>query len=823
MRSNLPLHLTRFIGRRREISEIKQQLTQSRLLTITGPGGCGKTRLAAVVTAQVQNEYEDGCSWVDLATVSEETLVAQTIAKAIDSKEQPGRSIKEMLTDSLQGKRLLVLDNCEHLIAVCAQLVNDFLRACPDLTILLTSREHIAIAGEWVFPVPALSIPTYDVFAEGASSAGNSFKAYQALYQYEAVQLFVDRAVAIVPGFTLERDNARAIVDICNRLDGMPLAIELAAARVNVLTASQIASHLDNRFALLKSGQRAGVDLRHQTLQAAISWSYDSLGKPEQLLLQRLSVFAGGCSLNTVEMVCTYTKEEQKHLLSTISSLVNKSLVVADTVRSNSARYSLLETIRQYGQEKLKKSGEWSSIHNRHLYCFLQLTEETEPKLTGEYQQLWLNWLENERANIQTALAWSLQNGQVEAGLRIAIAIYPFWTIRDHVEEGLNWFDRLIAKAGEELRIDVLANAVFYAMTMAGFRRNREAQFKYGDLVADLMERIDAEDKEALRWVLSAFALRARLAGDHYRAFGFAKQTIQIARELEDTYQLSMNLSLWSIAAMSLGELGEARTMLDEAIPLLREMKNSYRTAMALNFSGDLSRCEQNYLQARTNYEESISLLQEIHANRDLASVYHNLGHACLHLDDLEKATALFQDSMILHQEQGNEAGMTECLLGFAALAIVSELPGAGARLLATAANIGGGKITGEWASTSMTYEYYLDLAQTNLSAPVFQKEQAAGKRLSLNEAVALAEEVVMRTTSSRQTHEKLDQLTPREREVAIMIAKGKTNEEIADGLVLSKRTVEKHIAHIRSKLGVTERTKIVRWVIESGPSDLRS
>jgi non-specific serine/threonine protein kinase len=216
-------------------------------------------------------------------------------------------------------------------------------------------------------------------------------------------------------------------------------------------------------------------------------------------------------------------------------------------------------------------------------------------------------------------------------------------------------------------------------------------------------------------------------------------------------------------------------------------------------------------------------LLQEIHANRDLASVYHNLGHACLHLDDLEKATALFQDSMILHQEQGNEAGMTECLLGFAALAIVSELPGAGARLLATAANIGGGKITGEWASTSMTYEYYLDLAQTNLSAPVFQKEQAAGKRLSLNEAVALAEEVVMRTTSSRQTHEKLDQLTPREREVAIMIAKGKTNEEIADGLVLSKRTVEKHIAHIRSKLGVTERTKIVRWVIESGPSDLRS
>lgn len=824
MRTNLPVQLTRFIGRVQEIDEINRLLTEARLLTLTGPGGCGKTRLAVAIATQVKDDYVGDIAWVDLASISDESLISQAVAKALNVKEQPGRSVWETLVDFLSEKRiLLIMDNCEHLIAACARLASSLLSACPELQMLSTSREPLAIAGENVYPVPALSLPPMEMVARNYLSGTITLDALKALTKYEAVALYLDRAEAIVPGFNLTSENVQSIADICLRLDGMPLAIELAAAWVNVLTTQQIAERLDNRFTLLKSDQRSVVDNRHQTLRATIDWSYDLLTGPERLLLQRLSVFAGGCSLYTANFVCAHTDQEQKHLLSMISSLVKKSMVLAETVRSSKARYSLLETIRQYGQNKLKDSGEWSTIHDRHLQCFLQLTEETEPKLNGDYQQLWLNWLENENANIQAALGWSLQNGQVEAGLRIAIAIYPLWTIRDHVEEGLNWLKQFLARVDDRIPVAVHANAIFYAMTMAGFRRNREAQLAYGRQAEDLANKVEAENKEALRWILAALALSARLAGDHYKAFGYAKQIIQIARELEDTYQLSLNLSLWSIAAMSLGEFGEARTMLDEAIPLLRSLKNSYRTAMALNFSGDLFRCEQNYRQAQVAYEESISLLQEINAFRDLASVLHNLGHACLHLGDVDSSTALFQESMTLHQEQGNEAGMTECLIGFAALAVVNKLPRIGARLLVAASNIGGGKITSEWASTSMTYDYYLDLALTNLSASVFQAEQAAGQRLSLKGAVALTEEVVEITTSGRQTRLKMDQLTPREREVAILIAKGKTNDQIAAELVVSKRTVEKHIAHIRAKLDITERTKIVRWVFENGLIEINS
>lgn len=814
MSSYLPVQLTRFIGREREIADVKQQLAQSRLLTLTGPGGCGKTRLAAAVAVQVPDAYQDGVVWVDFASVADESLVAQTVARSLGVGEQTGHSMSEVLADFLMERHLLLLlDNCEHLIDACAGLVSGLLSASPDLHVLTTSREPLALAGERVYPVPALSVPPAELLA----GDGITPDVLEALSRYEAVTLFLDRAGAIVPGITLTPENARAVADICIWLDGMPLAIELAAARVNVLTPEQIVARLDDRFTFLKSDRRDAIDGRHRTLQAAIDWSYDLLSPPEQLLLQRLSVFAGGCSLTTAETVCTAEHEEREQLLPLLTSLVKKSLVLAETVRRSDARYFLLETIRQYGQEKLKETGEWARVRDRHLRCFLQLVEETEPKLKSEFQPLWLNWLEDEVDNIRAALSWSLERGQVEAGLRIATALYQFWTIRDYREEGLNWFERLLAQRKEGTPTVVRLNALVYASLLASFHGRTALQMKYADEAAALGEVGGREDRQALASALAAQAFAVRKAGDPNSAFSLALRAIELLRELGDPYELGLGLTIYSFLAMSVGDYEQARAMLDEGLPLLRQTGHTYRIAMALNNKGDLARCEQNHAAAVAAYDESTALLREIEADRDLASALHNLGHAILHLGEVERARALFRESMAIQQEQQNTMGMAECLLGFAALAIADQAPAAGARLLAAAEAIGGPQVTSEWAATRLEYEHYLQRARESLSEGRFLEEQAIGQRLSLEQAVAYARETADKGAAGQAARKKLDELTPRQREVAILVAQAKSNDEIAEELVVSKRTVETHVSHILGKLGFESRAQIVRWALESG------
>jgi predicted ATPase/DNA-binding CsgD family transcriptional regulator len=841
MSGQFPAQLTRFIGRQQEISEIKYQLAQTRLLTLTGPGGCGKTRLAIAIANQVKDEYEGGAVWVDLVSITDESLVAQAVAKAVDAKEQPGRSVRETLADFLSREQiLLVVDNCEHLIAGCARLAGGLLSVCPNLHILTTSRETLALAGEKAYPVPALSFPSADIFTEIGSLGTISLDMLETLSRHEAVTLFLDRAAAVVPTFTLAPENARAIADICVKLDGMPLAIELAAARVNVLTADQIASRLDNRFILLKSDQRGMVDQRHLTLRSAIDWSYDLLTPQEQIILRRLSVFAGGCSLATAEAVCTVAAEEREQLLPLLSSLVKKSLVVADTVRRNEARYSLLETIRQYGLAKLKAADEWSRIQDRHLQCFLRLTEETEPRLRGEYQKLWLNWLEDEYGNIRLTLRWALQSDQIEQGLRIANAIYEFWLIRDYVEEGSAWLERLLAQADEGVPRLVRVNALAYASFLAGFRENSSAQAVYGREAAILAEALGDEGRPALAWVrageayaqghpgplpsggsalawtLSAQAYGARAAGDYQTELTLYKRIVELFRRSAERRHLGVILITGSSAATLLGDYDAAQAMLDEGLPLIRETGNPYWIAMTLNGFGDLTRCQQKYAQAQTAYEESISLLREIDAVRDLAAAMHNLGHTCLHLGDSNRAQALFKESMALQQAQQNTPGVAECLIGFAALAITRGLPAAGACLLSAAVAIGGERVVTAWPATRMEYEHYLARARANLDERKFQAEQAKGRTLSLEQAVVYAQDVALKAVAAQKARKKLDELTPREREVATLVAQGRSNGEIAEELVVSKRTVEKHIANILSKLKVTSRAEVMRWAIQT-------
>jgi predicted ATPase len=402
---NLPVQLTSFIGREREIADVKRLLYSSHLITLTGANGTGKTRLAIQIANSVSESFADGVWLVDLAPLREPALVPQLTAEALGLRPIPDQPLLETLLKFVQPKQLLlILDNCEHLNEACAQIAQELLSQAPALRILATSSVALAIAGETIYLVSGLDSP---VFGGEPMRHGQSHPDLQELMRYDAIRLFVERARSTSPNFNLTSENAWSTIETCRRLDGLPLALELASARVNVLTVQEIVTRLNDRFALLTSSQRRGIEPRHYTLRAAIDWSYALLPMDEQILLRRLAVFEAGCTLDTAEAICTGEEIGERSTLDRISSLVSKSLVVADTIGRTQARYRLLETIREYALGKLDEAGETKQLRDRHLDLFLARAEEAAPKLDEAYQQLWLNWLEGEHDNLRTALAWS--------------------------------------------------------------------------------------------------------------------------------------------------------------------------------------------------------------------------------------------------------------------------------------------------------------------------------------------------------------------------------------------------------------------------------
>lgn len=801
LKVSIPTALTSFVGRSRELTEIAQLLGSSRLLTLTGAAGCGKTRLALRVATGFSGQYEDGVHWVELARLNNDQLVPKAVARVLNVTEKPDHPLLDELVDVLQGKQLLlVLDNCEHLLSACRQLVESLIQM-PGVSVLATSREPLRVAGEMLYPVPQMALPPAGLSLEDTD-------------QFDSIQLFVERARALLPNFELTFDNAGIVAQICHHLDGLPLAIELASARVNLLSLDQIAARLNDLFALLAPAAHITYS-HHRTLRAAIEWSYDLLIPPEQTLLIRMSVFAGGCSLATVEAVCVGDGIKHDQILELLSSLVDKSLVVAQTFRLGEARYSMLETIREYVQEQLVASEDWLPTRGRHLQYFLKLAEETAPKLIERYQQNWLDWLEVEHANFRTALAWSLKSGEVESGLRIAIALYEFWQKRGYIQEALDWFERLLAEAEGKTSPVIHATAFGNASHMAMLLGNASATIEYGRKAGALGQVTGKEEQSNMAVALVGLASSVRAAGDYQTAFTIGGRAIQLLRDTGELYRLGRVLIMQAGTAMPLGRYETVHTLLDESLELAREAGDSYRIALILNFLGDLARCEQDFAGAKPNYENSIVLFRELEAKRDVASVLQNLGHACLHLGEVERAHILFMESLALQQEQENTSGMAECLIGFAAIAIVHDLPAAGVRLISAAIAISGKRPANVWTATRMEYERYLELAHAKLTEAEFQAEQAAGHALSLEQAIENAQHLLLK--SARESWKTPDDLTAREREIAILIAQGKSNGEIAEDLVLSKRTIEKHIANILSKLGVTNRTQIMGWVIQSG------
>lgn len=623
--TNLPIQLTNFIGRERELASVESMLSTTRLVTLTGVGGCGKTRLAIEVANKVSQAFSDGVWFVGLAPLRDTTLIPQFIVEALGLRLTANQPLLEALKSHLQSRQLLlVLDNCEHLSVACAELVQQLLSHAPELRILATGREPLAVVGEAVYPVAGLDWPSMREVVQ------QSRVPVHGLLAFSAVKLFVERARAISPDFILTPENANTITAICEHLDGLPLALELASARTNVLTVDEIAARLNDRFNFLRAGQRAGFDPRHQTLRATIEWSYALLTAEEQALLNRLAVFSTGCTLDTAEVICSGEGIAAGRVLDLVSSLVTKSLVVAETTGRSQARYRLLETIRDYALRKLDEVGETEQIRDRHLDFYLVRAEEAMPKQFEAYQQLWLNWLESEHDNLRAALTWALESKQIELGLRLANALTLFWEIRGYVREGVRWLEHFLAEADDSVSLKVHVDALVFGTFHWMLLGNAGAATSFARRAVDLAEEIHDPDSPILAFARDGLASAARAAGDYQTAFNLTEQSLRYYRQVGPRFYLGMALLAQGENAAQLGFYHVARERLHESLAVAREDGDAFRTAHSLNNLGDLSRLEQNYVEAAETYLAALEMMRELGALRDQASLQCNLGFVYL-------------------------------------------------------------------------------------------------------------------------------------------------------------------------------------------------
>ena len=807
--TNLPVQLTSFIGRERELAEVERLVSTSRLVTLTGAGGCGKTRLAIQVGNNISGAFADSVCLVDFVPLREPELVPQHFAQTLGLRLVPNQPLNELLLNFVRPKRmLLLLDNCEHLIAAIAQLAQQLLAAASGLNILATSRQPLALVGEMIYQVQGLTLPALDSAA--------AFDP-QELKQYDAIHLFVERARAISPHFSVTPENSSAIVEICRRLDGIPLALELASARLNILTPQQIATRLDDRFALLTSGQLITVTAHHQTLRAAIDWSYDLLTFEEQILLRRLAVFDAGCTLDVAESVCSGKELAQERTLDVLSSLVDKSLVMAETSGRAEARYRLLETIREYALGKLEQSGETSRLRDRHLDLLVARSEEIALKLqTPAFQNLWFSWLDGELDNIRAALNWAQESDQVESGLRLAISLFGFWQSHSSMQEGRNWYERLLAQANEKVPIMLRATAAFNAGMTAGFMGDATAARAHERTAVALCEAAGEEGLKLLALAQAPIQVAAIVNGDFATAYINVEQTVELLRKVGDDAELHMALGTQAVAAIGLGKYQLAHSLTEEALAAAHKWGDPYDIAVIVSFFAYLEHVEQNYARAQALCEEALAALRELGATHEEPRVIQALAQARLQQGDLEQAYALICESVALYKSQDNPKGLAECLIGFGVLASERGLQAEAVRLLTAGATKGQSVYLSLLLAEGREYERYLAAARAQLTKQEFEQAQQEGRSQTLEQAVEYALSLPLGSAApTTKLHDEFGGLTEREREIVSLIGQGKTNGEIATELVLSKRTVEKHVANILSKLELTSRAQIVRWAIE--------
>lgn len=639
--TNLPsLELTSFVGREREMAEVKHLVTRSRLVTLMGSGGAGKTRLALQVAADLSDQFAKGVWLVELAPIDDPEMVVQTVASVFGVREMTGRPLVQALVDYLRSRDLLVvLDNCEHLVHAAARLATALLRDCPKVRIVATTREALGAPGEVVYRVPSLSCPD-----------PRSIVSAEQLASYDATRLFVERAVLNDPRFAATTVTAPIVARICQRLDGIPLAIELAAARVKVLPVDQIARRLDDRFRLLTGGIRTGLP-HHQTLRATVEWSYSLLANDERRLLCRLSVFAGAFSLESAEDICGGGGIAADAVLDLLARLVDKSLVFTEA-RDTDVRYRLLETIREYGRDRLRESGDADAVFSRHLQWHVTFAERAEPELHGPDQVSWLDRLALDYDDFHAALEWARhQDAETEAWTRVACALHRFWSLRGYLREGRAWLEQ--AASLDAVAPALRAKAAYGASALAF----DQGDYGQAEALATRSLALHRDRSDALGTALSLNTLGrvAQNRGDFQRATGLLEEAVAISRESGHAWALAQTLSTLGTTARGQRDYRRAKHLLEESLALWRTLGDKSGLAVSLGSLGVIARFQGDYARARALHEESLALRRELRDRLTIATSLGSLGAVFLDQGDPEQARGLFEESLALCRELGDK------------------------------------------------------------------------------------------------------------------------------------------------------------------------